>query len=67
MPGRVLRVSVAAAVSPEGAPPGESFASPKSSTFTWPDAVSITFAGLTSRWMIPAACAAASARSTSPA
>ena len=29
------------------------FAKPKSSTFTWPSAVSFTFAGFRSRWMIP--------------
>jgi hypothetical protein len=38
-----------------------SFASPKSSTFTRPSRRTMTFSGLMSRWMMPAACAAASA------
>jgi hypothetical protein len=38
-----------------------SFARPKSSTFTTPSRVTITFAGLTSRWTMPLAWAAASA------
>ena len=38
-----------------------SLASPKSSTFTRPSFVSITFAGLRSRWTTPFSCAAASA------
>ena len=37
------------------------FARPKSSTFTVPAAVSLMFAGLRSRWMIPFSCAASSA------
>jgi len=40
----------------------ESFATPKSSSFTSARDVSITLAGLMSRWTIPAACAAATAR-----
>ena len=38
-----------------------SFASPKSSTFTRPSRVTITFAGFKSRWITPRSCAAASA------
>ena len=34
---------------------------PKSITFTWPVRVSITLAGLMSRWTIPALCAASRA------
>ncbi len=37
------------------------FARPKSSTLTTPSRVTITFAGLRSRWTMPRACAAASA------
>ena len=38
-----------------------SFARPKSSTFTWPLLFTRMLAGFTSRWTMPAACAAASA------
>ena len=37
------------------------FASPKSSTFTFPSGVIFTLAGFRSRWMIPFSCAASSA------
>ncbi len=39
-------------------------ASPKSATLTRPSSASSTFSGFTSRWIRPAACAAASAEST---
>src|SRR3982751_3873225 len=39
-------------------------AMPKSITFTAPDRVTITFAGLMSRWMMPCSCAAWSADAT---
>src|SRR5215472_3336732 len=45
------------------APPGGSsaaFANPKSSNFTTPSGVTLMFAGLRSRWMIPFSCAASS-------
>ena len=41
------------------------FAMPKSATFVWPDVENKMFAGLISRCRMPAACAAASADSTS--
>ena len=37
------------------------FANPKSSTLTLPSGVTLTFAGLRSRWMMPFSCAASSA------
>jgi hypothetical protein len=43
------------------APLSSSFARPKSSILTWPEAVTIALPGLTSRWTIPAAWAAPSA------
>ena len=54
-------------VDPDGSRTGTSLARPKSSTLTWPDSVIITFAGLTSRWTMPAAWAAARPRATSTA
>ena len=44
---------------------GARLAIPKSSTFTIPSLRTITFSGFTSRWTIPASCAAASARAAS--
>src|SRR5690606_27930868 len=41
-----------------------SFARPKSSTFTWPSAVSAMLEGFRSRWTIPFSCEAASASAT---
>ena len=41
---------------------GASLATPKSSTFTVPSALTMTLSGLMSRWTIPAVWAAASAR-----
>ena len=41
------------------------FAKPKSSSFACPRPVTKMFAGLISRWMIPAACAASSASAIS--
>jgi hypothetical protein len=55
-------VSSVLPVSPDGT---NCFASPKSITLAWPVFVSMMFAGLMSRWMIPFACAASSASATS--
>ena len=61
----VAAVIVAARESVEDAEAGAfvsiSFASPKSSILIRPAGVTIALPGLTSRWTIPAACAAASA------
>ena len=51
------RVSKLAAV----APSPSVFANPKSRTLTTPDGVTLTLAGLRSRWMMPLSCAAESA------
>jgi hypothetical protein len=40
--------------------PASAFASPKSSSFTVPSGVTLMFADLRSRWMMPFSCAASS-------
>ena len=52
------------AVSRPPAAASRNLAMPKSSTLTVPSSVSITFAGLMSRWTMPARCAVARARQT---
>ena len=46
---------------PEAASPENALASPKSSTLTLPSGVTLTFAGLRSRWTMPFSCASPSA------
>ena len=53
---------VASACSPSGS---VKRATPKSVSLAWPAASTITLAGLTSRWMMPASCANSSASSSS--
>ena len=78
VPSRVYLVAAVAGGTPvavarresSGAPSvrgSTSFARPKSSTLTRPEVVTITFAGFTSRWTMPAAWAAASASAASAA
>ena len=55
------RVPAFVSLSVPNKPPVASFASPKSSTFTRPSGVIMTFAGFRSRWTMPFSCAAASA------
>jgi hypothetical protein len=62
----VDRVAVGSVLpAPAGGP--THFARPKSSTFTRPSSLSMTFAGLRSRWTTPRSCAAESAPATSAA
>ncbi len=65
---RVTPATVASSVAPvvfEPAKPGVSFASPKSSSFTWPLSVRKMFPGLMSRWMMPSLCVVCSASAIS--
>ena len=50
-------VTIAVLVAAAGSAASSSLAMPKSSTFTLPSSVIITFDGFRSRWMMPAACA----------
>ena len=66
VPARVADTAVRVAAAPESCPravplPSSALARPKSSTFTSPSGVTLTLAGLRSRWMTPLSCAASSA------
>ncbi len=52
---------------PEAASAAHALARPKSRTLTFPSGVTLTFAGLRSRWTIPFSCASSSASATRPA
>lgn len=64
MYGRVPTGESVVAVSRPPVVASRNLAIPKSSTFTMPSSVTITFAGLMSRCTMPARCAVARARQT---